>query len=451
MNAKVPAHHLDASLIRKMTDSAADAASGVVAHLSTQDTSVAARGREFVLNFDNDGFYIGTVSDSGSEDDSDHDLDATNLGDDGGGSAVAGSSPPRRSTRWVTRDSLMLASMITMVGVFAAAELIGGFASNSLALVADASHMVSDLLSLSVGLVAMILAGRAETSRHSYGWQRAEVIGALSNGVFLVSICVFNVINAVVRIVAPERVDYPWVVFGVGVGGLVVNVVGLLMFCSHRSLHAHHHHGHGHDTEHHHHGNVNLHGVFLHILGDALGSLIVIATAIVYLVWPLTAEEAASRAHWQLYVDPVSTICFSAFILKSAIPLLRTTVRVLMQATPANVDKLLLRRTIESVAGVESVHELHVWQMGPGYAIGTVHVRCNTTDDYRAACRTIKSIFHANHVHRTTVQLEFCEHGVRGDDGRDSCCHTPHRHSASCCTPVHSNKSSDSSSTIVDD
>lgn len=402
----------------------------------------AATGRAtksgLVLNFDKDGFYVGTPAASAASLDDEHsyesDEESVALADVEAAAAVAEGVP---CCGRATRDTFMLAAMIAMVASFALAELIGGFASNSLALLADASHMISDMLSLSVGLAAMQLATRSETRRHSYGWQRAEVVGALSNGVFLVSICVFNVINAVVRVIVPERVEHPWVVLGVGVGGLVVNVVGLLMFCSHRSLHAHH----GHDAHEGH--NVNLHGVFLHILGDALGSLIVIATAVVYLVWPLSAAEAAaSRLHWQLYVDPVSTLLFSAFMLKSAVPLLRSTVRVLMQATPSGIDKQALRSALEAVDGVVSVHELHVWQMAPGYAVGTVHVQCANASTYRAACRAIKHVFHTHHVHRTTVQAEFCAHAVRSADGRNSCCHTP-RHSASCCTPLQSSSGSD--------
>lgn len=390
-----------------------------------------------MLNFDKDGFYVGTPAASAVSDDEEYESDLeANANVEAAEAAVPAARNSALCCGHATRDTFMLSMMIVMVASFALAELIGGFASNSLALLADASHMISDMLSLSVGLAAMQLATRSETRRHSYGWQRAEVVGALSNGVFLVSICVFNVINAVVRVIVPERVEHPWVVLGVGVGGLVVNVVGLLMFCSHRSLHAHH--GHAHEGH-----NVNLHGVFLHILGDALGSLIVIATAVVYLVWPLSAADAAaSRLHWQLYVDPVSTLLFSAFMLKSAVPLLRSTVRVLMQATPPGIDKQALRSALEAVDGVVSVHELHVWQMAPGYAVGTVHVQCANATVYRAACRAIKHVFHTHHVHRTTVQAEFCAHAVRGADGRNSCCHTP-RHSASCCTPLQSSTGSD--------
>lgn len=318
------------------------------------------------------------------------------------------------------KNAWLLVAMMSMVGCFAMVELVVGFVSDSLALLADSFHMMSDLLSLMVGFVAMWLAAkRQKTSEKTYGWKRAEVIGALINGVFLVSVCFYTVTEALVRLIeGPPDLRQPELVLIVGGIGLVINVVGLLMFCSHRSL-AHHGHSHGHSHAHAQHAetdvdgqegsgktsNVNMHGVFLHVLSDALGSVIVIGSVLIYLLAPNNADGTVAK--WKPYLDPCCSVVFSAFILRSAVPLLKHTIGVLMQSVPSNVDLEKLRIAILSLPGVFSVHDLHVWQLvGAESVVGTVHIVCTPDAKRKALFRSVKRVFCKYQVHKTTIQYE---------------------------------------------
>lgn len=340
----------------------------------------------------------------------------------------------RRSNALPSAARLLIIMMV-MVGTYAVAEVVAGFATKSLSMLSDSFHMLSDMLSLIVGFVAMWLAAKRQASANkTYGWKRAEVIGGLINGVFLVSVCFYTVTEAIVRLIeGPPLLRDPWLIFGVGVGGLVVNLVGMCMFCSHRTLSHHHGHAHGHSHSHGHAdstpptavgeerhqqqqqhsegSNVNLHGVFLHVLGDALGSLVVIATALVYILVKDGDQNEGDEtmvAPWKPYLDPVCSILFSLFILRAAIPLLRHTVNVLMQSVPDHCDLDDLRNDLLALNGVEAVHELHVWQQSAGDIVGTVHFETAMSDETEchALHRQVKKTFCKYGVHRTTVQRE---------------------------------------------
>jgi solute carrier family 30 (zinc transporter), member 1 len=298
---------------------------------------------------------------------------------------------PEKTTSW-TRDMVMLVIMLCMVSTFAIVELATGLFTHSLSLVADSFHMIGDAISLFVGLVAMRLSLRPESDRQSYGWHRAEVIGALINGTFLMAVSLNTILESIIRFIEPLPVKHPWVVLIVGAIGLLINIVGLFMFCSHRNLHAHHGHEHSH---------VNLHGVFLHILGDAFGSIVVITTALIYVLVP--------SGTWIQYIDPIGSVLLSLFIVKSAIPLLRHTVVLLMQSTPGNIDIEKMRTAITKVDGVEDVHELHVWKLNDDLLVGTVHVKI--LPESANVILHIENIFRSQKVNRTTIQTQV-----------DSCC-----------------------------
>jgi len=310
----------------------------------------------------------------------------------------------------------VLKIMLAMTCAFALAEIVFGFLNNSLALIADSFHMISDAAALVVAMIAIALAKRPETDdAHSFGWHRAEVIGALVNGVYLASVCVYTVIDALFRFIEPEPITNAWHVFFVGLAGLLINVVGMMLFFSHRSLaHAHSHsHSHSHNdsgqsgvedkVDHRGSDNINLHGVFLHVLGDAAGSVIVVATALATIYLPYA---------WKVYLDPICSILFSAIILKSAIGLVRHSGSILMQSVPDNVAFQSLDHALSSIPTIEGVHELHVWQMAPNYNVGSVHL---DVSDHRKLHDTVvqaSAIFKAHNVHRTSVQVDMIYSGL---------------------------------------
>lgn len=310
------------------------------------------------------------------------------------------------------KDEKTLVAMIVLVGFFAVCEWIGGAWSGSLALMSDAFHMMSDFVALFVGFFALRLALKEKTKQKSYGWQRAGVLGALMNGVFLMSACLFLVTDAIARLVlGPEEIEEPWVVFGVGIAGLLVNLLGLLMFCSHRHLHSHaHSHSHGHGHSHSHRkedsgGSMNMHGVFLHVLGDALGSVVVIGVAILNVIF----ADKEEGGQWVTYVDPICSMLLALFLIKTAFPLIRSAIHILMQSVPSSIDASKIEADILLVDGVSALHSLHIWQLDEQKIVGSVHVECCCEEGmFGEICKEIKMIMHRHDVHNSTVQPEFC-------------------------------------------
>lgn len=296
-------------------------------------------------------------------------------------------------------DSVLLSIMIGLTFIFSLCEFGFGFANSSLSLVADAFHMISDAAALVVAIFAIRLGSRPEVDSdgHTFGWKRAEVIGALINGVYLASVCLFIILEAILRIIEPKDVDNPWQVFGVGIAGLAINLIGLALFFSHRSLAQHGGHSHSHGEVEESNTSVNMHGVFLHVLSDAIGSIIVVATSLATIYVPYT---------WRYYFDPICSIIFALLILKSSIPLIRQCTSVLMQSAPRSISLSDMRNRLLQIVGVDDVHELHVWQMVPGYNVATVHVVLKSNAHRRVTMRACNDVFCQNGIHRTTIQFE---------------------------------------------
>lgn len=217
-------------------------------------------------------------------------------------------------------------------GGFMVVEIFGGVAFHSLALLADALHMGSDVIGLGVALVAQSLMTRPTSTRHTYGWLRAEVLGAQANGIILLATSVWVFYEAYQRIGTPEAVN--------GVGLLVVAVIGLgvnlgsavlLNRARGRSL--------------------NMRGAFLHMAVDAAGSVGAIIAGLAVIV---------AGADW---VDPVVSILIGLLVLWSAWSLLRDTTGVLLESTPKGIDPIALQAAIASSEGVAGVHHLHVWNI----------------------------------------------------------------------------------------
>ncbi|BDZ56002.1 cation diffusion facilitator family transporter [Agromyces marinus] len=244
------------------------------------------------------------------------------------------------------RTRLLIA--IAIIGSFVIVQVVGGFLSGSLALLADAGHMVSDLFGLVVALGAALVAARPATDRQTYGFRRFEVLGALINGVVLIVVAATVTIGAVGRLVsgaageAHEVGGGPMLV--VAVAGLVANVAALLVLRG------------GAGT------SINLRGAYLEVFGDTVGSVMVIAAAIVILT---TGWSAA---------DPIASLLIAALIVPRAIVLLRDVVHVLSQSVPAETDVAEIREHILRTDGVVAVHDVHVWAITTGAHVFSAHV-----------------------------------------------------------------------------
>ena len=227
--------------------------------------------------------------------------------------------------------------------LYAAAEVVGGFVSGSLALLADAGHMVSDAAAVGLTLFAMRYARRPPSATRTFGYYRAEILAALVNGATLVGIAIFILIEAVERLYIPSAVEAP-LMLAVAVGGLLVNAAGLYLLRGSR------------------HGGPNIRGAWLHVLTDALGSAQAIVAAV--LIW-------AFGWYW---VDPVASMLIALLVVYSSWALLRQAVAVLMESAPAHIDVDAVRDALGAVPGVADVHDLHIWSITSGFVALSAHI-----------------------------------------------------------------------------
>ncbi|KAF7728658.1 hypothetical protein EC973_005695 [Apophysomyces ossiformis] len=244
--------------------------------------------------------------------------------------------------------------------------------------------------------------------KYSYGWQRAEILGALINGVFLVALGFTIALEAIQRFIEPQPITNPVMVLITGCTGLAGNLLGLLLFHEHGHHHHHHHHHqqeHQNDTEkdieiQHEGGHLNMKGIFLHVLGDALGNLGVIATALFIWLTPFG---------WRFYMDPLVSLVISIIIFFSAIPLVRATSVILLQGVPNTVSLDRVRDDLLEIDDVVSVHELHIWQLSDSKLIASMHVCLMNRNSYMQVATRMKQLLHEYGVHSATIQPEFVD------------------------------------------
>ncbi|XP_051470736.1 zinc transporter 10-like [Apus apus] len=346
--------------------------------------------------------------------------------------------------RYSGKTCRLIFMLVLTVGFFVA-ELVSGYLGNSIALLSDSFNMLSDLISLCVGLSTGRIARRSRRGpRATYGYSRAEAVGALSNAVFLTALCFTIFVEAILRLARPEPIDDAQLVLIVGTLGLAVNLVGLLVFQDWRSCcrcrrrpppasppaapalppapggaPA------GMEDEAGDSPNdqkspeegperktpkkseaLNIRGVLLHVMGDALGSVVVVVAATIFQVLPL----GDAPCNWQCYIDPSLTIIMVFIILSSAFPLIKETSTILLQMVPKGVNMQVLTDRLARVPGVSSLHEVHVWELAGGKNIATLHIKCQTPTDYQDAAYKIRKVFHDAGVHSVTIQPEYIDH-----------------------------------------
>jgi len=257
-----------------------------------------------------------------------------------------------------------------------AVGVVGGLITGSLAVLADAGHVLSDVGSIGLGLMAAALAARQASSRRTFGLQRSEVLAALLNGLALVTIGVLVIVAAIGRFGDPPEIE-GWGVLGIGVFGLAGNLAATWVLAR------------GDRTD------INLEGVLRHSVADALGSLAVVGSGAVIL---LTGWVA---------VDPIASVAVALLILASSLRLVREPMDVLMEAAPAGLDVDALARAVCGIRGVTSVHDLHVWTVTPGFVALAAHVVVEPRVDRDAARREIEYLLRDRYgIEHTTLQME---------------------------------------------
>ncbi|PAA47743.1 hypothetical protein BOX15_Mlig031079g1, partial [Macrostomum lignano] len=297
------------------------------------------------------------------------------------------------------RRKLWVASLLCLL--FMAGEIVGGAIANSLAIMTDAAHLLTDFASFMISLLALYLASRPATKRMSFGWHRAEVVGAL------VSVLMIWVVTGILVYLAIERVvnqnfevqgQAMLITSGVGVA---VNIIMAVTLHQHgHSLgtdHGHSHaNNHGNDDHGHSDQNINVRAAFIHVVGDFLQSLGVLCAAFVIYYRPDLK-----------LADPICTFLFSILVLFTTFSILRDTMRVLMEATPKGLDFNIVKETLASVPGVIEVHNLRLWSLTMNKTAVSAHLAvvkdANQQELLLAATRLVKQRFQ---LHEVTVQIE---------------------------------------------
>ena len=274
------------------------------------------------------------------------------------------------------RNRRVLAIVLALTLAFTVVELVGGLLTGSLALLADAGHMLSDNLALGVALLAVWLAGRPSTPERTFGYQRAEIIAALVNGLILVALAIWIFVEAWGRLSDPPDVLAGWVAL-VAVAGLAVNLVAAAILD--RA---------GHDT-------LNMRAALRHVLADALGSAGVLVSALVILLtgWP--------------YADPLAGLAIALLILASSWSILSDSVHILLEGAPRGLDTRGLARRLTEVPGVVEVHDLHIWTITSGFPALAAHVLVERGDDCHARRRELEEVLLNEYgIEHTTLQVD---------------------------------------------
>ncbi|WP_009869430.1 cation diffusion facilitator family transporter [Paramagnetospirillum magnetotacticum] len=266
---------------------------------------------------------------------------------------------------------------LLLTGGFLLAEVIGGILSGSLALLADAGHMLTDTAALGLSFAAFRASRRPATGRHSYGMHRFQVLAAFINGAMLIGIAAWIFIEALQRIFQPvEVLAGPMMV--VAILGLAVNVAAFFIL-------------HGGDQD-----NINMRGAALHVLGDLLGSVAAIVAAGVIL-W----------TGW-MPIDPILSVLVALLIVRSAWRLVAGSAHVLMEGAPDGIDVDELRHDLMAqVPGVTDIHHVHLWMLTPTQPLITLHATVSGTADDGTLLRALQTALAERFdLHHTTIQIE---------------------------------------------
>ena len=310
--------------------------------------------------------------------------------------------------RGASRKNLIIA--LTLISTYMVAEVIGGILSGSLALIADAGHMLTDAAAIAMALVAMWIAERVATAERTFGYERTEVLAAMLNTVSLWLIAGWIMFEAYHRSFGTEEPHVDGLpVLIVGTGGLLINIAAAWVL--HRS------------SEH----SMNVEGAFQHVLADLMGSVGVIISAILILSFATdNPADALWGFDWHL-VDPILSVLIALLILWSSRHLMMTVMNVLLEGTPQHIDAYKLCNDIEEVEGVTLIHDVHIWTITSGSEAFTVHVLVDPSyEGGNEAIRTkIQEIAHNRYgIGHVTLQLEHTASTCKEDHHVDHLLHT---------------------------
>ncbi|WP_057912585.1 cation diffusion facilitator family transporter [Peribacillus muralis] len=275
----------------------------------------------------------------------------------------------------------LLASFI-LISTFMVVEVIGGFLTNSLALLSDAGHMLSDAAALGLSYTAIRLGERKATSSKSYGYKRFEIIAACLNGLTLIVISVFIFVEAIKRFVNPPEVQSLGMLM-ISIIGLLVNVIAAWILMSG-------------DKE----DNLNVRSAFLHVIGDMLGSVGAIAAALLIYLFD-----------WGV-ADPIASIIVAFLIIISGCRVVRDSFHILMEGTPYQVDVDDVKTSLLGLGSVTNVHDLHIWTITSGFLTMSCHVVIDKSGNHDTVLAEAQKLLHDQFgIEHSTIQVERQEAG----------------------------------------
>jgi cobalt-zinc-cadmium efflux system protein len=254
-------------------------------------------------------------------------------------------------------------------------EIIGGIASNSIALLADAGHMLTDVAALGLALFVAWFSKQPETPQKTYGYLRWEILAAFVNGATLLLISAWILWTAIVRFGSPEQVE-SGLMLTVSAAGLIVNIIAARVLVASSSQ------------------SLNARGAYLHVLGDLLAS---VGTLIAALVIRYTGA---------LIADPIASILTTALIVRGAWQLVRESVDILLESTPAHIPLPAVRGQLEAIPGIESVHDLHVWSVTPAVVAMSAHAIVRESAQHQHVLEHVHDAMRLFGIQHVTIQLE---------------------------------------------
>ncbi|ELK32164.1 PREDICTED: zinc transporter 10 [Myotis davidii] len=295
-------------------------------------------------------------------------------------------------------------------------ELAVAHIGNSLSLASDAFAVLSHLLSMVIGLFSLRASTISHHRKSTFGFLRADVVGAFGNSIFAVALMFSILVEAIKRYINPQKTEEALLVLLAGIIGLFFNVLNYVIldccYCSAGRPLEDPGTGDSLNVQHEPEETIrkekksealNIRGVLLHVMGDALGSVVVVITATIFYVLPL---DQNADCNWQCYIDPSLTVVMVIIILSSAFPLIKETAIILLQMVPKGVNVEELMSKLAAVPDISSVHELHIWELISGKIIATLHIKYQKDRGYQDASLKIREIFHRAGIHSVTIQFE---------------------------------------------
>ncbi|KQL36292.1 cation transporter [Bacillus sp. FJAT-25509] len=282
-----------------------------------------------------------------------------------------------------TNKKVLLISFIIITG-YMIIEAIGGYLTNSLALLSDAGHMLSDSISLAIALVAFKLGEKAASKSKTFGYKRFEILAAVLNGVTLILIALYIFYESINRFTNPPKIASTDMLI-ISVIGLLVNILVAWIMMR------------GADTE----ENINMRGAYLHVLSDMLGSVgaIIAALLMIFFGWG--------------WADPLASVIVAALVLRSGYYVTKASIHVLMEGTPKEVNLNEVIQLIEKTDGIQSVHDLHLWTITSGLNALSCHAVVDdqlTIEESEIILRKIEHDLEHKGIMHVTIQLETAAH-----------------------------------------